>query len=778
MMVDEISLNGRWTLCGRPEIPGNRPGIFREGPVHIADAAIPGNIELELCRAGIAPDPFFGTNSNAYRAFECYEWCLEREFELDDADGEFELDFAGIDCFGTVFLNGTEIGSSHNALIPAVFRLGRALKRGRNTLAVHIASPVNAFRQYPLVPMCTNISPFGLEQTRVRKPAHSWGWDIAPRLALGGLIRGVTLRRLKPVRIVDWAVVLCDCSRETANLRIYCKFETGRPDFAGLVVSVDGVCGESRWHGEQRPWSSQQIICVPVSSPKLWWPKHYGEPNLYSVTIALRDEAGNVLDKKQFRYGIRTVRLHLEPVATEKPEPDFQFIVNDVPIRAFGLNHVPCDALHSRDQERLPRILALAAEADLNILRIWGGGVPEDDLFYDFCDREGILVWHDFMYGCALYPDDGEFLKEAEREATEILRARRHHACIALWAGDNECDSAIFFMRSRFLDPVDNRLTREILPRACRLHAPGATYLPSSPYISPECMKKGRECDARDASLLGPEQHLWGGHEYFKNDFYKTNASFVSETGYHACPNVSTLKTFLSPEKLWPWDNDEWYHHASNPFMPNTDYNYRVKIMSEQIQEFFGPVPDGVEAFALASQVCQAEANKYFLEQARSRRKMSGMTLWNLIDCWPHFSDAIVDYRFGKKLSFRYCKRQFGAFLVMVGEAADWHWPVTLCNDSDRTRKGRYAVRKFEGGILAEGEFTAAPGELQTLTRIRCSCTEQSLLLIEWTFDDGSRGVNHKITGMPRFDFNRFREAWLPAIAALDGSFDPAEIGR
>ena len=777
MLSNAVSLNGKWALCGRLETVGHTAEIFQNGTIAIP-ASVPGNIELELCRAGLAPEPFFGTNSNAYRKFEAYEWCFTREFELDDADGEFVLRFNGLDCFGTVFVNGEKIGTSHNALIPADFPLhSRLLKKGRNTVAVHIASALNEFRRAPLVPMCVNISPFGLEQTRVRKPAHCWGWDIAPRLSLGGIFRSVELRRLKPVRIEDFAVVTCDCNEQEANLRIHCKFSTPEPDFSNFLVTADGVCDDSVWHVEQRPWSFQQILKVAVQSPKLWYPKHYGKQELYKVTIALRDLSGNVLDAKVFNYGIRSVRLEFNQIATETPTPDFQFYVNDIPIRIAGLNHVPCDALHSRDAGRMPKILDLARDVDVNMLRIWGGGVPESEEFYDFCDCEGILIWHDFMYGCALYPCDREFLDEAEHETVAILRERRHHASIVLWAGDNECDTSPFYIRNRFLNPGDNILTRETLPQAVRMYAPGTPYLPSSPYISPECLQKGKRAEIFDPAFLAPEQHLWGSHEYMKSDFYKTGASFVSEIGYHACPNVSTLKTFLSPEKLWPWNNDEWYHHASNPFMPNQDYDYRIRIMADQIKEFFGTIPDGVETFALASQICQAEANQYFVERARSRRKFSGILIWNLIDCWPHFSDSIVDYHFGKKLSYHYCRRQFGEFLIMVGETTDWHWPVIFCNDSNRWRKGCYSIRKHGGDVLVQGSFSAEPGELRQLSRISCTCSEQALLLIEWEFEDGTGGVNHKVTGMPCYDFDVFRYEWLPAIAALDGSFDAAKVG-
>jgi beta-mannosidase len=468
----------------------------------------------------------------------------------------------------------------------------------------------------------------------------------------------------------------------------------------------------------------------------------------------------------------------MKEIATKMPEPDFQFVVNGVPVRAFGLNHVPCDALHSRDSERVHDILQLAAGADINILRIWGGSVPESDDFYCFCDREGIMIWHDFMFGCAIYPADRAFLEEAEREAIEIVRARRHHACIVLWAGDNECDTAPSYTFSHYADPNTFKLSREVLPNVCRLYAPSTPYLPSSPYVSPECFKLGTEMGLDDPALIAPEQHIWGSHEYFKSRFYQTDASFVSETGYFGSPCVSSLKKFLSPDCLWPWDNEEWYHHASNPFKPDCSYDYRIRRLPELIQEYFGFLPDNVEDFALASQICQAEANKYFVERGRLSPKMSGMTIWNLIDGWPHFSDAIVDYYFGKKISYWYCRRDFASFLIAADEAADWHRKICYCNDSNEWRSGRYVIREFGKGVIAEGNFSAAPRSRGVLENFETPALNQGLLLIEWTFEDGSRGANHAIMGLPRYDYKTYRDLWLPAIAELDNSFDPLTIAK
>ncbi|MBP5639892.1 MAG: hypothetical protein J6X55_10465 [Victivallales bacterium] len=777
--VFQFDLNGEWQMTGRME-SGLSPRVFTDGDVNIS-IMVPGNIEEALAVAGIVPDPYIQKNAMALRPYEFYEWCLVRRFDYDDVPRNFELVFEGLDCMATIWLNGKCIGHSDNALITHRFSTLDAMKRGENVLAVHLASANNALRSYPMLANTFCCNTFNYETLRIRKPAHVWGWDITPRMALGGIFRPVTLREVPEWRIDEDVVQLQGFESDgSAWLQYMYKISIPEFSFKDLRMEIDGVCGDSHWHEEQDVWSAMGLITFLVKEPKLWWPRHYGEQNLYVVTARLvRPSTGEIMAEHVFRIGIRDLKLKFNPTWTTSPEPDVQFIVNGTPIRCFGFNHVPADSLHSHDVERLQKELDLACELDCNMIRIWGGGIYESDAFYDRCDEEGILLWHDFMMACAVYPGDADFQNALRIEAESVIRRLRQHPCIAVWVGDNECDCCYSWGVKQ--DPEANLLTRGILKEACRLHDPTRPYLPSSPCHTPEAAAQARTEGVANDMEFSPEMHLWGPRDYFKSDFYRNaKASFVSEIGYHGCPNVSSIRRFISPERQWPWtDNDEWDYHASNPFMSaNSFLNYRTRLMANQIREMFGEIPVTLEEFAFASQICQAEAKKYFVELARSRKKMTGLLWWNLIDCWPQFSDAVIDYYYGKKLAFHYLARLHHSVLLVMPEAVNWHQSVVAANDSRETVRGTYRVWDAENGdSFAEGDFELAPGAVVELVSVHVCTTAQKLYLISWRLSDGTVGVNHALTGHPPFDLGRYRSL-LKAIAELDGSFRPDEVAR
>ncbi len=293
--------------------------------------------------------------------------------------------------------------------------------------------------------------------------------------------------------------------------------------------------------------------------------------------------------------------------APADPASHFVFRVNDVPIMVKGANWVPLDAFHSRDAERVDRAVALFADLGCNMIRCWGGNVYEDHRFFDLCDEAGILVWQDFAFACCRYPQTDAFLAEVRREAEHVVAKLRNHPSLAIWCGDNEIDMAYV---SDGLSPEHNRLTREVIPQVVHRLDPHRAFVPSSPYVPPSV---GPVAGAWQQT---PEQHLWGPRGYFKSPFYTLHsAHFIGEIGYHGCPNVSSIRRFISPEKLWPWeDNDEWQEHAVYHWQHPTRDRDRIKLMANQVRELFGVVPDDLESFALASQITQAEAKKFFIE--------------------------------------------------------------------------------------------------------------------------------------------------------------------
>ncbi len=771
-----LELDGVWELSGRPEPDAGKRGD--DGFEFTIPATVPGNIELALFEAGRVSDPYTGMNAQALRPFEAYGWRYRRDFEYDGIRRDCELVFDGLDCFAAVYVNDNRVGDSANALIPQRFPAGEWLRPGRNVVEVRLSGASRAFRHEPLSAATFSSFPYNYEITRIRKPAHVWGWDITPRMALGGIFRCVGLEERPAECLEEGFLQIARFSPRRLTMQYHYKIAAGLTDFRDLRLSLEGVCGDSRWSASEAVWSYQGIVRFDIENPALWWPRHYGEANLYTVTVRL-SRGGEAVWQETFRCGLREISLHAAPVCTDAATPDFQFVVNGTPIRVCGCNHVPADALHSRDRERLPRILEMFRDLECNMVRVWGGGVYEDELFYDYCDRNGILIWQDFMMGCANYPNDAAFCDVLRHEALVTVRRLRQHPSLALWAGDNECDCCLAAWGVP-QEPNRNRLTREVLPDVCREQDPTRVYLPSSPWYSPEAVEKIRN-GAPENKVLA-EQHLWGPRDYFKSDFYRNSAaSFASEIGYHGCPDTSSIRRFLSPEKLWPWrDNDEWNYHASNPFLPdNPVTNYRTGLMAEQIEEMFGTTPESLDAFARASQFCQAEAVKYFIELFRASPKKSGILWWNLIDCWPQFSDAVVDYYFGKKLAYHFIRRVQRPFAIILPEASAWHQRIVAVNDSAAACSGKYRIwdadsqEEFSAGVFGTGA-----GEIVELGQVKVCTTRQRLLLIEWQLETGESGVNHALCGYPQFDLEHCLNVWLPQIAALDHTFDADEVGR
>jgi beta-mannosidase len=761
--MERTSLNGEWRLTYNPQ--------SRRGSAQTIPAYVPGNVELDLQRAGELEDPYVGRRIYGLKEYEHYEWCYAREFDTPPhgAGTSLWLVFQGVDCYSTVWLNDEVLGETDNMLIPWRFEVTDRLRDSApNRLVVRIRSAVLEARSYSYEPghmaMGTNY-----EQLFVRKAPHMYGWDIAPRVVSAGIWRGVDLEVHQQPEWCDVHYATEFVDEHSALLRVCWQFAAGEAALDDYTVRMRGVCGESTFTDTFQPLFCAGERRVRIAAPKLWWPKGYGEANLYDVSLQLLRN-GTVVDERHDAVGIRTVALERTAIAGESGE--FRFVVNGVPIFCRGSNWVPLDAFHSRDAERYEPVLHLFDDLGCNIIRCWGGNVYEDHAFFSFCDRHGIMVWQDFAFACAMYPQDAAFLNRVRSEARCVVRKLRNHASLVLWAGDNEID---MFYRIRGMDPWNNRISRRVLPEVCAELDPYRPYLESSPFVSREVAAEAWQ----DSQAQMPEQHLWGPRDYFKGPFYAGNtAHFASEIGYHGCPNVSSIRRFIPEEALWPWhENDWWRAHASDPVEEGGPFAYRIKLMADQIAELFGSTPDNLEAFAVASQISQAEAKKYFIEMFRIHKwRKTGIIWWNVMDCWPQFSDAIVDYYLSKKLAYWYIKRVQTPVCVMLDEPANWHCRILATNDTREEQRGACTVRDAESGEeLFADEFRVVANGAKEIGRVQASHGAHRVFLITWELNGESYG-NHYLLGKPPFELNWYR-GMLEHIAGLPGGFDAHRVG-
>jgi len=752
-----ISLDGEWRLSfGRQTMPASSlaepriPADFEAIP-----ASVPGNVELDLIRAGrLPPDLDHGDNIYLLRDYEAYQWWFSRTFTIDgEIPSHPVLVLEGVDTIATVWVNGTRVGTAANMLVPHEFGLAGLLQTGDNDIHIAIDSAVLESRKHSVEPG-SYAHESNWDSLHVRKAAHGYGWDIMPRVLSAGLWKSVTIEVRPEVRFSDVYLATLGVDASSSSARLLAFWNLAEPPGTFVPVRnvrlrvVEPATGRIVHEKHLAALGPRGEFRETIANIELWYPRGYGAAALYEVQLTLL-EAGVEVATWHRPFGFRTVALRNSEIVDAAGNGEFQFVVNGIDIFIKGSNWVPLDALHSRDAERLDATLALLADLNCNMIRCWGGSVYEGGRFFDFCDREGVMVWQDFALACALYPQTPEFHEQIRKEAEAIVPLLRNHPSLVLWAGNNEIDQFYPWAKPIWGPNVDDEISRQVLPSVCRRLDPQRLYLPSSPYYSAKLWALG---DPNAAA----EDHLWGPRDNFKGPFYvNAKARFASEIGYHGCPARSSLERMMRPAQLWPWQGSEdWLTHAVRP-QPETEiYNYRIPLMATQIEVLFGSVPTELDDFILASQLSQAEALKFFIEMFRLEKgRRSGLLWWNIKDGWPQISDAIVDYYGTRKIAYHIVRRLQNDVMVMVGETRDGRHPLVAVNDTATPAVIDLEIRQEGAVVRADRELTIPANgraELGFLEEPRSF----SAFELKWRGPSAS-GENHYLAGPRPFDCSR-----------------------
>lgn len=734
-------------------------------PVEIP-AQVPGNVMGDLQRAEIIPDPYFGCNSADLRPWEYVDWEYVTQVTIPEypANEPLELCFNGIDTLATIYFDDEQIGESDNMFMVQRFALPKCAVGSTHTLRVKIRSALLAAMRYPYPPQI-DAEVYNYEALYLRRARHTFGWDIFPRIVGAGLWRPVELRSVPQWRWEHTYLHTFKLEENLARLVLHWKFALPQGERleglrAVLTMELDG----QKHTLEFTPNFIAGRNYINVPSPQLWWPMGSGKQPLYNCRLELQRD-GQVLTTSQWHTGIRTVKLDRTETVQEE-NARFRFVVNGKPIFIHGSNWVPVTAMHGENEPALvKRAVAMWSELNCNMLRIWGGGVYEDPLLYEECDRRGILIWQDFMVACEHAPLDEEYLNRISVEARQVIQRLRQHASLALWSGDNECDSMMYWHAkiTGRCKPSYNRLTREIFPRILDQEDPYRDYLPSSPYISDILWDNGL------GDTGAPEQHLWGPRDYWKSKFYfKHKAKFASEMGYHGMPSRESLEKFIPADQLdgSRVDNPYWLIHAAQPYGDiKGPYAYRIALMETQIKEAFGALPANTDEFIQASQFCQGEGFKFFIEFFRMRKPdTGGLIWWNIIDGWPQISDAVVDFYGNRKLAWHFIKCSQQPVLLACNEPTNaGKLPVMAMNNSTQPVRGSYEVHTVEGKSLVSGHYTlAADADSQMLAEIPLDAmNNQEMLIITWKIDgEETTHANHYLYGPNPFSLGQYRQWW------------------
>ena len=745
------------------------------GTAHTIPATVPGSAATDLMRAMILPDVYTGPHALAARRWERTDFTYSATFTAPKLHpGErLELLFEGVDTAAAILVNGKPVATLANMFIPhAVDITAGLVKKGPNSLTVIIRNAMDhaaeRARAWGIAAFQFSHMASTFEAMYVRKAQHMFGWDIAPRLLFGGLWRPVALRVRAAAEILPdqfyFAVHAVDRDQRRAEINLtYGLAFAPDADWNAYELRIEGHCGDSTFHRQFPVHFTHANTRFTIENAHLWWPAGYGPADLYDVSLTLLYQ-GTPVDEYQTRVGLRTVALDLHTDAANPVNHRFAFSVNGVPVCVRGSNWVPADALHACDAERIPAILKLFTDSHCNIVRCWGGNVYEDHPFFEYCDEHGLLVWQDFMFGCARYPVHPEFLAQVRQEAEGIIRRLRNHPSLLLWAGDNEIDATFSWNNPGNTPPSMNPVSRGVLKEAVAFHDPFRPYLPSSPFIPDDLHFAGQEHGT-------PEQHLWGPRGYYKADFYaKNTAVFASEIGYHGMPARTSLERFLSPGKVWGhFNNDEWILHAAEfTGRENGPMGKRNFLMLNQVKQLFGESVDAgnCDAFILASQITQAEAKKYFIEMFRSGKpRRTGIIWWNMIDGWPQFSDAVVDYYFEKKLAWDWIRRAQQPVCLMFREPVNGILELVAVNDTLEAAEGSFRVRRVDAADpVAAGTFTVAANGIAAVARLPDD-GRPALFIIEWE-SAGGKAWNHYCPGPAPLDFPTFRQ-WLAVLPTV-----------
>ncbi|WP_067933930.1 beta-mannosidase [Alicyclobacillus kakegawensis] len=647
---------------------------------------VPGDVHSTLIRHQVIEHPFFGYNDQRCRWVEEKVWWYRTEFYWEESlgtDERVELIFEGLDTFATVYLNGLELASSDNMFVGLTLDVTHELVMGRNVIAIKFDPIAERLRDKNL----GYWSAFSGERIWTRKAQMNFGWDWGPRLVTTGIWKDVHIEKRRLAKIQSVAVRTLSATETRATLLITVDVDVlgrygGSDDLtalsprlrASIKLEQAGTCVMAQ---EQVVCSQQVEFTVHVENPKLWWTHDMGTPNLYKLVTELLVE-GEAVDHSECEVGIRLLEVRQK---NEQGQPVFTFILNGVPVFAKGANWIPVDSFFASSPDtRYQHLVRLAREAGMNMLRVWGGGIYEKDVFYQECNRQGILVWQDFMFACALYPDfNREFMESVAAEIRHTVLRLRNHPCLALWCGNNENDW--IYERGRSSGEITTpfygeRIYHQLIPDILAELDPDHFYWPSSPYGGNDhnsaeegdrhnwqvwhgqtYPRRFGEPDRVDYSVEGVSFRHYGHDE----------ARFVSEFGIHAVANRYTLERWIPKGQLY-WESPELAYR-------NKDSHPEKGL---RMMEGYTGLPFTLDEYMDFSMLTQAEGLKFGVEHYRRRKfQTSGALIWQLNDCWPGTSWSIIDYHLLPKAAYYYAKRFYHPVLLMArfepyGEVSFW----------------------------------------------------------------------------------------------------------
>ncbi|MGN7297104.1 beta-mannosidase [Ferdinandcohnia sp. SAFN-114] len=690
-------------------------------------ANVPGDVHSTLIQKGLIDNPFFGHNDLKSKWVSEKIWWYRTEFHYDkknlQSDERLELIFEGLDTYATVYLNGCEIASTENMYIPHVFDVTREVLDGKNIIAVKFDVVADVLKEKEK----NYWAGYGKDRIWARKAQSHFGWDWGPQIVTTGIWKEVRLEKRKIAKIDSVFARTVEIKNDRAIVEIDVDTKTfvrNKP----LAVNVKFHDGSNGMIKTAQVTRNHVNFTIELENPKLWWTHDLGTPHLYTLDVELLCD-DETIDSETTQVGVRTIEVMQKDAEGNNR---FTFVLNGVEIFAKGANWIPIDSfIGATPDSRYSQLLTQAREAHMNMIRVWGGGIYERDIFYQECDRLGMLVWQDFMFACALYPDyNYNYMQNVRTEIEAAIKMLRNHPSIAIWCGNNENDwlYEVEYTAGNINTPFyGEKIYHELIPELLDELDTSRLYWPSSPY-------GGNDHDSQEVG----DRHNWQvwhgnveprkfgenlGQDYsvegvsFKN-YKKDFTRFSSEFGMHASANRFTLEDNL-PEGTFYWGSDEMSYR-------NKDYHHQKGIM---LMEGYTGIPTDIEEYMNFSMLTQAEGLKCGIEHYRRNKPFtSGALVWQLNDCWPGTSWSMIDYYQLPKASYFYAKKFFHPLLLTIDHDVGSDLKIWVVNDyvEAYTDELELKIESFNGEELFK---TTIPVEVKGNSSVEItSFTEEEVL--------------------------------------------------
>lgn len=748
-------------------------------------ATVPGTVHTDLMANDLIEDPFYRLNERTVQWVDKEDWWYETTFTAtpDEVNAENqELVFLGLDTYAKIYLNHQLIDYTNNMHRTWRYNVKGILKEGENLLEVQFDSPIKVdLPKYDQFDYTFNTGPDQSQNGGIfnktlsifaRKAGYHYGWDWGPRLVTSGIWRPVQLETWTGQRISDVQYIQEDVNAKRAKLStvVEIRSDVDTPD-ALVTITADGKQVATK-KTELKKGVNTVTLDYTVNKPRLWWTNGLGEPYLYNFTTSLSVD-GNKVEAQDQEIGIRSLKLIHHPDAQGMC---LYFELNGKPVFAKGADMVPLDNFLPRiTREKYEKHVLDAKNVNMNMIRVWGGGVYEDDYFYQLCDRNGILVWQDFMFACSTYPADSAFIANIRQEAIDNVKRLRNHCSIALWCGNNECQDVYYGWGGRqkyYIEKGVEELTTKqfkdmyfrCLPEVVKEYGGGIAYRPSSPFAFEDTASDG----------VNGDSHYWGvWHGRDSIGHYNVEKSrFFSEYGFQSFPEFESVKIYAPEERDWAITSEAMMCHQRAG-------SYANGLIRDYMDQEYRR-PEDFPSFLYVGSVLQGDAIKTAFEaHRRDMPHCMGTLVWQHNDCWPVASWAARDYYGRWKAQQYYSKYALDDILVSPVVMNDT-LTVNIVTDRRTPAKGKFTLTAMtlDGKPVWEKSFNYNAKPLTSTQVFRdkvgnlLNGLDRRDVIFVTSFATGDRVYNNVGYATKQKNMNYGRPELKIDIAKADGGYD------